>query len=240
MKSFSIIIPTLNEQNYILAILKDVYSQDIKPNEIIVVDGYSKDNTKKVIIEKFPKVKILSCPPNVSSQRNYGAKNASGAVLFFLDADTKLPTNFFINALSKINSKNKIICPYYLPNNSSPLIFSIYLFFNSMFFLFQKISASGAGSCIIIEKKLFLKLNGFNINTKFEDIELIRKASKQTKFSMLNSYVWVSDRRFKKYGVLRTTLQYFVLSILFLFNQFNYSAGFSYQFGKYNQKNFSD
>lgn len=236
MNSFSIIIPTLNEQDYIEEILSDIQKQTIKPKEVIVVDGFSKDKTKKIISKKFPHVTVMSCPANVSSQRNYGANNAQGKILFFLDADTKLPNNnFFHKSLTQMKN-SKIACPFYLPYRSNIPIFLIYVFFNLMFFLFQKISASGAGSTIIIEKKLFNKLGGFNQNTKFEDIELIRKASNNASFKMLPLFIWVSDRRFRKYGILRTTAQYLVLSVLFLFNQFNYSAGFSYQFGKYNKK----
>lgn len=237
MKTFSVIIPTLNEQNYISDILNDIQIQETKPKEIIIVDGFSKDRTVKIVKKKFPKVKLYSSPPNVSSQRNFGAKNSTADYLIFLDADTRLSnTNFFIKVSSQIQSNQKIFCPYYLPYKSNLIILGIYLFFNTMFFLFQKISASGAGSCIVIERKLFLKLGGYNPNTKFEDIELIRKASKLVSFRMIPQFIWVSDRRFKKYGVVKTTIQYLVLSVLFLFNQFNTKAGFSYQFGKYNNK----
>lgn len=237
MKTFSVIIPTLNEQQYISGILTDIKKQTTQPSEIIVVDGYSKDKTQKIIRQKFPNVKLYSIPANVSSQRNFGAKNATADYLIFLDADTRLPNEFFFYKVnSYINDRLKVFCPYYLPYKSNPVIFMIYLFFNSMFFIFQKISASGAGSCMVIEKKLFTKLGGFNQDVKFEDIELIRKASKNEKFSMAPLFIWVSDRRFKKYGIIRTTIQYLILSILFLLNQFNYSAGISYQFGKYNKK----
>ncbi len=237
MKTFSVIIPTLNEQQYISGILNDIKKQTTQPTEIIVVDGFSKDKTQKIISQKFQYVKLYSTPPNVSSQRNYGAKNATADYLIFLDADTRLPDkNFFKKFSTHMQNNQKIFCPYYLPYKSNPVIFTVYLFFNSMFFLFQNISPSGAGSCIVTEKKLFIKLKGFNQEINFEDIELIRRASKIVSFKMILQYIWVSDRRFKKYGVLKTTIQYLVLSILFLFNQFNIKAGFSYQFGKYNKK----
>lgn len=236
MISFSIIIPTLNEEHYIGNLLTDIKNQTIKPEEVIVVDGFSKDNTRKVI-KKFPFVKLLKCPSNIASQRNFGAKNTNTKVLLFLDADTRLTNPDQLKKLIQqfIKSKSDISCPYYLPHNSNIIIFLIYIFFNSMFFLFQKISASGAGTALIIRSAVFRKLRGFNTNTKFEDIEFIRRASKKYRFSMLPSYIWVSDRRFKKYGTVKTTIQYLLLSILFLFNQFNYSPAFPYQFGKYNK-----
>ena len=51
---FSIIIPTLNEQNYIGNLLNDLTLQTYKDFEVIIVDGKSKDDTKK-IVDKFRK-----------------------------------------------------------------------------------------------------------------------------------------------------------------------------------------
>ena len=234
MRSFSIIIPTLNEQHYISDLLTDIDSQTLKPKEVIVVDGFSKDNTRK-IVKKISFVTLLNCPSNIASQRNFGAKNTTSKTLLFLDADTRLrDKNFLKNLMSQFSqSKSDIACPYYLPYKSNYGISFVYLFFNVMFFLFQKISASGAGSAIIIKSNVFKSINGFNSNIKFEDIELIRRASKQYSFSMLNNFIWVSDRRFKKYGIVHTTIQYLILSAFFLFNQFNLSLGFSYPFGKF-------
>ncbi len=231
MKSFSIIIPTLNEQNFIGELINDILNQNLRPEEIIVVDGFSTDKTRE-IAQKYKAVKLLKCPPHVASQRNYGARFTTGELLYFLDADTRLTKDFFSNSQKKLG-KAGIACPYYLPYNSNFFIFIIYLFFNAMFFLFQKISASGAGSAIIVKKSVFLKLNGFDINVRFEDIEFIRRAAGKYNFRIISVVIWVSDRRFKRYGILKTFLQYLILSTFFLFNQFNYSGLFSYEFGKY-------
>ena len=236
-KSFSLIIPTLNESAYIENLLLDIRNQTLRPKEIKIVDGFSTDNTLKKV-KKYPEVKTLSCPPHVASQRNYGAKNSTSDILIFLDADTRLPNNhFFKEVITKFEQqKLAIACPYFFPFQSNPFIFAVYSFFSLMFFLFQKVSPSGAGSALLVKKSTFLKAKGFNQNVKFEDIELIRRIAKTEKFRMLNTFIWVSDRRFKKYGILRTTLKYLLLSFLFLFNKFNYSPAFSYQFGKYNKK----
>ncbi len=231
MNSFSIIIPTLNEEGFIGYLLNDICTQPVKPKEIVVVDGNSTDNTRN-IVKKFKEVKLLKTKPQLATQRNIGAKHATGQILIFLDADTRLPNEF----LKKVLNKDiRVSCPIYLPYKSNFLINLVYLFFDLMFFIFQKVSASGAGSCIIVSNKLFTRLNGFNEAVKFEDIEFIRRASGKAQFSILPIYIWVSDRRFRKYGIFKTTLQYFLLSFLFLFNQFNISP-FSYSFGNHSQK----
>jgi glycosyltransferase involved in cell wall biosynthesis len=231
-KSFTVIIPTLNEQSHIGHLLSDIHNQSILPKQVIVTDGFSTDNTCK-IVQQFKNIILLKSPPHLASQRNAAAKLATGHLLFFLDADTRLPPDFFQTSLKKLGGA-KICCPFYLPYNSILFIYLTYLFFNLMFFLFQKTSASGAGSCIIVSRSVFQKIGGFNIHVKFEDIEFIRRTSKKFPFKMIPQVIWVSDRRFRKYGFLKTTLQYLLLSFLFLFDQFNYSPVFPYKFGKYN------
>jgi len=58
----SIIIPTLNEEKHIRRLLKTLRRQTCKDFEMIIIDGNSKDNTRK-IIRKFaklhPRVKLI-------------------------------------------------------------------------------------------------------------------------------------------------------------------------------------
>jgi glycosyltransferase involved in cell wall biosynthesis len=88
-KSFvSVIIPTLNEENYLDKSLKALKNQKSKVKyEIIVVDGGSSDNTLKIAKEYADKV-VISDKKSPSIQRNLGAKVAEGKILLFIDADT--------------------------------------------------------------------------------------------------------------------------------------------------------
>ena len=62
MVEISIVIPTLNEEKHIRKLLKTLRRQTYKDFEIIIIDGDSKDDTKK-IIKKFaklhPRVKLI-------------------------------------------------------------------------------------------------------------------------------------------------------------------------------------
>ena len=46
---FSIVIPTLNEEDYLPNLLGDLTKQTKKDFEVIIADGYSKDETKQVV-----------------------------------------------------------------------------------------------------------------------------------------------------------------------------------------------
>lgn len=56
--------------------------------ELIVVDNNSKDNTKE-IARKYTN-KVFNKGPERSSQRNFGAQNARGEYLLFIDSDMEL------------------------------------------------------------------------------------------------------------------------------------------------------
>jgi glycosyltransferase involved in cell wall biosynthesis len=226
----SIIIPCLNEEKYIGNLLANLENQEGIDSEIIVVDGGSKDKTIN-IVHKFPKIRLIKSKPQVADQRHLGAKKAKGNLLIFLDADSKIPKNFLTHGLREFEERGLDIgCPFYSPYPFSYLTLLIYFFFNIMFFIFQKISPSGAGSCIIVTNSLYHKSGGFDSKYKFDDIQFIRKASKLGIFGMLSNYIYVSDRRFRQYGNFKMFLTYLLLSVLFLVGAFKLANKIPYGF----------
>ncbi len=235
MTTISIIVPTLNEEKYIGILLNSLQKQTRQPTEIIIVDGFSQDKTRQ-IIKMYPSVKLLKAHPPVGNQRNQGARVAKGDTLIFLDADTTIPINF-INQIHQFLKKQPIYVasPMFIPQTKNPLILLTYLFFNCMFWLFQKVLPSGASTCLIIHKKTFLSSGGFSSEYKFEDIELIRRLSKKNAFKILPMTVYTSPRRFYKQGVLTTIFQYLLLSVFFCTNQFKIANKVPYFFGNYSK-----
>jgi glycosyltransferase involved in cell wall biosynthesis len=226
----SIIIPCLNEEKYIGDLLSNLENQIDTGSEIIVVDGNSKDKTIK-IIRKFPKVKLLKGKPQVATQRHKGAIESKTDTLVFLDADTKLPAKFLSSSLKEFNQRGlKIACPFYLPYPYSFSTFIIYIIFDLLFLIFQKIFPSGAGSCVIVQKTLYKKTGGFDPKYKFDDIQFIRRASKYGRFGILKQFVYVSDRRFREYGNLSMLLTYLILSALFMIGAFKLANRVPYSF----------
>ena len=233
MHKISVIIPTLNEANYINNLLHDLKNQSVRPFEIIVVDGKSSDSTQQ-LVKKSSNVILLTTKPNPAKQRTLGGDKATGELLIFLDADVRINKHFLLKIEKQFRTKNfSIGCPYYLPYHSTLAITAVYLFFNCMFFLFQKFSPSGAGSCIVVTKTAYQKSNGFNSSLTYDDIEFIRRVSRKNRFAMLPAIVNVSDRRFRTEGFFLTSLRYFILSFFFMTNYFGLANHIPYKFNHY-------
>lgn len=84
----SVIIPARNEEDNIERLLKSIRDNTLEKEkyEIIVVDGGSTDNTRK-ICRKYDARIVEGPAKGPAVARNEGWKNAEGNLFFFLDAD---------------------------------------------------------------------------------------------------------------------------------------------------------
>lgn len=82
----SVIVPVMNEEEKIGQCLEAVFSQSLKPHEVIVVDGHSTDRTVEMARE-FP-VKIFYEDYHTRAGAcQIGVENAEGEFVAFTDAD---------------------------------------------------------------------------------------------------------------------------------------------------------
>jgi len=236
LPSFSVIIPTLNEEAYIEQIITSVLQQSIQAKTIFVVDGKSSDKTIKKV-RPFKSVKIICSQPSVGAQRNLGAQRAQSDWLIFLDADVQLPTDFFKKMFVEIIKHNlTIACPLYYTNSKSVSSKIFFGFFSWLFWMCQWILPAGAGPCIFIKKSVFDTSRGFK-SIKFEDLELINRISRKERFRLVPVPVYISDRRLQKEGLVISLFKYTAISFFFLFGQLTspLAQQIEYQFGKYKQ-----
>src|SRR5262245_44385647 len=89
MARLSIIMPVLDEGEGIAQALDALAELRGLGVEVIVVDGGSRDAT--VQRARLRADHVLTAPRGRASQMNAGAAKASGDVLLFLHADTRLP-----------------------------------------------------------------------------------------------------------------------------------------------------
>jgi len=89
----TVVIPTYNRYEFLKRALKSVYAQTYIPNEVIVIDDGSTDNTSQ-IVQDFPQITyIYQTNSGVSSARNKGINNSSFEWIAFLDSDDEWDIN---------------------------------------------------------------------------------------------------------------------------------------------------
>lgn len=82
----SVVIPAYNAARFLPRCLKSVFAQTLKPEEVIVVDDGSTDNTAEVAAELGARV-ISRRNGGLSAARNTGIQSASSEWIALLDAD---------------------------------------------------------------------------------------------------------------------------------------------------------
>lgn len=82
----SVIIPVRNEEEKIEQCLEAVFSQTLKPYEVIVVDGHSSDRTVERVRE-FPVKVVYEDYGTVGRARQVGVLSAESEIVAFTDAD---------------------------------------------------------------------------------------------------------------------------------------------------------
>lgn len=237
----SIIIPTLNEEDYLPLLLDSIKKQDFVDYEVIIADAASKDATLD-IARQYNCIIVSGGSP--ARGRNNGAKVAKGDVLFFLDADTVLSDSFLKKSLEEFNQRKLDIASFRLrpyPPNAFEY-FLMNMFYNKMIVVLEKILPHSAMG-IIVKKELFNKLNGYDESIKLaEDHDLARRAikfakfgiSKFAKFGIIRSMeLSVSTRRFRKDSWIVTGTKFFLCQLHMIFIGPVRSNIFNYKFDHY-------
>src|SRR5271154_4241072 len=85
----SVVIPAYNAAPFLARCLGSVFAQTLKPDEVIVVDDKSTDNTAAMAAELGAKVVRREINGGLSAARNTGIQNASSEWIALLDADDR-------------------------------------------------------------------------------------------------------------------------------------------------------
>lgn len=206
----SIIIPAYNEENEIRAtighVLTSAIASDLK-YEIIVVNNDSTDKTQEVLDEL--KVKTVFLPKKegntIAKVRNTGARNATGKVLLFVDADTWIPSNLIEEFYSKFDDE-RVACVgcKVLPRARAAWRW----FFRVLNWIVnasvKSKKAAIAGNCVAYRASIFNKLGGFDERmAASEDQDLSMRVNKVGKVIFMRKITAkTSARRLEKLGFL--------------------------------------
>lgn len=207
----SVIVPSLNEEEYIGKTLESIANQRTSLTyEVIVSDGGSKDKTVGMA-EKHARTVI--CPvQNKVAQMNFAADKAKGNILVFIDADTVLPEDYLERMYKMFKKDDELLaCGTWFKFLGKGLrIRFADLCMNFYFGFFKNLLGSPelSGCNICVRRDAFLEVGGFK-DTPSEDTELsiaLRKLVRGKKAGKIryarNPKVLVSARRIETMGFI--------------------------------------
>lgn len=93
----SVIIPTYNSAKTLSICLESIMNQVYPLKEVLVVDNYSEDETRRVA--KGFGAKVILHRGNQSAARNVGLTHSRGAYVLFLDSDQQLDANVVLGCV---------------------------------------------------------------------------------------------------------------------------------------------
>ncbi len=206
----SVVSPVLNEEKNIGAMLESLLP--LKPDELIVVDGGSDDRTREICRQLG--IEVLSSPRGRAKQMNYGAEKASGDVLMFLHADTKLPLTAFSDIREALEDTRCVAGRFDVRLEGNHWALGLVGRLISLRSRLSKISTGDQG--IFIRRDVFQKIGGFPDIPIMEDVALCRSLKRVGNIACLRSRVITSARRWESCGVWRTILRMWTLKALYL------------------------
>ncbi len=199
MSKVSVIIPVLNEAQYLRRLLTYLQELDDENHlEIIVVDGNSADESKE-IAESVGVQVIASTLRCRAHQMNLGARIAQADILYFVHADVMPPRDFIVRIEDAFDEGVEFAF-FRQKFDKTTLMFTI----NAFFTRFKKMWCRGGDQTIMVSKELFNKLNGFD--EKFvimEEYDFMRRAQELVPYHILNGETIVSSRKYNTNSWLR-------------------------------------
>ncbi|WP_414585062.1 TIGR04283 family arsenosugar biosynthesis glycosyltransferase [Scytonema sp. PCC 10023] len=206
----SIIIPVLNEA---INIKQAVASTQPSTNvEVIVVDGGSNDGTAE--IAESLGVKLISAPRGRAYQMNAGALAASGEILLFLHADSRLPAEFDIMVRTALQQRGVVAGAFALRIDAQ--LWSLRLVEWGVNWRSRFLQMPYGDQAIFLTKEIFYRIGKFPELPIMEDLELVQRLRRTGGITIIAVPILTSARRWLKNGVFQTTLTNQIIIVAYL------------------------
>jgi rSAM/selenodomain-associated transferase 2 len=212
--TYSIIIPVLHENTVIRETIGRIGSLARgREAEIIIVDGDPAGGTLRTIPDGS--VRKLLSKPGRGAQLDRGAGAASGEILIFLHADTKLPPDALIRIGDALRDGTLAGGAFELAIDSPRPVFRLIERAASIRTRLTRIPYGD--QAIFLRRSRYRSLGGFRDLPIMEDVDLMRRLKQAgERIAILPERAVTSARRWEREGVVTATLRNWLLVTLFL------------------------
>jgi rSAM/selenodomain-associated transferase 2 len=199
--SVSIVIPALNEAALIAGCVTSALATG--PQEVIVVDGGSSDET--AALARGAGARVLLCAPGRATQQNAGARAAGGDVLLFLHADTRLAVGGSRQIEAALADVRVGCGAFRQAIEADGRLYRLLERGNAWRAARRGLPYGDQG--IFVRRELFEEIGGFPQLRLMEDVFLMKRLRRRAWPVLLPGPLYVSPRRWQRRGVVRQTLR---------------------------------
>mgnify|MGYP000303624072 FL=1 len=205
----SIIVPTLNEELVLEKTLTQF--QQLSPHELIVSDGGSDDGTRN-IAGRFSH-RVITGSAGRALQMNVGADEATGDILLFLHADSRIEPESYRKMLQCMQNPKWIGGAFTLCIESGKWSLKLIALLANIRSKYFGLAYGDQG--FFVRKEVFKDMNGFSPLPICEDLDFYHRLRKKGPVILLKEKAHTSPRRWIKEGILFTTARNTLIAVLF-------------------------
>ena len=194
MASVSVIVPTLNEASTIVGTVHRLRA--LCPEaEILVVDGGSDDGTTDLVRGLAT---LVRAPRGRGRQLNAGARAASGDVLWFVHADTRIHDDGYAQLIAAISDPAVLGGGFTLAfDRRSPGLNALAWTSNQRA---RRLGWIFGDQAMFVRRNAFARVGGFPDLPLMEDLEMSRRLRAVGRLVVLPATSTASSRRFDVHG----------------------------------------
>jgi rSAM/selenodomain-associated transferase 2 len=211
----SVIVPVLDEDAVLASTLDDLANL-AGTFEVLVADGGSRDGTLALARAHPLRPRILtrgSGPTCRGAQLNEAAAEASGDLLLFLHADTRLPAEAHA-ALASAHADPAIV------GGNFTLAFDgrdgLSGVLGRLYAGLRRLGIYYGDSGVFVRPEVFAALGGFRDLPIMDDYDFVRRLERAGKTVCLPGPAVTSDRRWRRDGAARTVATWTAIQLLYM------------------------
>ena len=205
----SIILPVLNEATSIRACLGSLSGLREAGNEVIVVDGGSRDETLALAAPLADR--IIEATGGRGPQMNRGAEAATGDILLFLHADTLLPLH--AERLIRSALERHAWGRFDVRLSGQRRMFRVIEWFMNRR---SRLSGIATGDqAIFIRRPAYTEINGFPEIPLMEDIAISKRLKRLSRPACIRERLVTSSRRWEDGGIWATIIKMWRLRLAY-------------------------
>ncbi len=209
----SVVIPVLDERRELPSLLDALA---VLPGrwELVVVDGGSRDDTVALAREHAARPLVLEARGGRAAQCNAGARAASGDVLLFLHADSRLPRDAYAS-LAEAWCTAGVAGGNFVLRFDGGATFERVL--GAVYALQRRHGYYYGDSSVWVRGETFERLGGYREIPIMDDYDFVRRLERGPgRTRCLPGPATTSSRRWRTIGIPRTVLAWFLIRWLYV------------------------